>query len=452
MTQKNNIPIPERVLSDRSTRLAEAIFFSEPTAYASYLYAQMPIQYGLSYALAYHVDTKTALCNCPFQPKPCWHARAFALFCAQASLDLFAQSAHLPSWVKNINPLDAAPITLKLDNEAEKAAAKQQRRNERLERAAHGLEDLENWLLDAMRRGLAATLSEDPAALQHIATRMADASLPGLSRLLRVHASGNVTTGLRSLLQPSPNMQMLRPDWIEKTSALLAQCYLGIRAFKRRNVLEESMLYDLQSFLGINIRKEEVLAWDEQQEDVWAVLGLQEEIVEDHNKMRKTWLLGLESARFALLIDYNFNHQGFPPGLETGHCYRGKVAYYPSAFPQRALIPEALTTQSVVWDGFEQRGVADFEIFADSFAASLAAQPWLTTFPVLFSDVSAIRQNNRFYLKDHNQFLLPLQAMENTAWQMLSLSAGLPMAVFGIWDGNGFIPLSVLADGRLVSL
>jgi hypothetical protein len=379
------------------------------------------------------------------------HAKAFATFCAHAHSDLFETPAQLPPWADNLSQSGGAHIAFKPNNEAEKAAAKMQRRNDRLERAAHGLEDLENWLMDTMRRGLAATLSEDPAALQHIAARMADASLPGLSRLLRISMTGN-TSGVGKWPQSSSNTLMLRPDWLEKTSALLAQCYLAIRTFRRRDILDEAMLYDLQTFLGINIRKEDVMAWNALQEDVWAVVGQQEEIVEEHNKMRKTWLWGLESARFALILDYNFNHQGFPPGLEIGCFYSGKVAYYPSAFPQRVLIPDALVAQKMDWGSLQVNGITDFNTFADLYASSLAAQPWLTAFPVLFSEVSAIRQNDRFYLMDRDQSILPLQALENTAWQVMALSAGHPMIVFGTWDGLGFMPLSVLADERFVVL
>jgi hypothetical protein len=375
-------------------------------------------------------------------------ARAFVRFCEQTAADLFLEAAQLPFWAEKTSQSAVAP-PLKQATEAEKTAAKIQRRHERLERAAHGLDDLENWLLDTMRRGLAATLSEDPAALQHIATRMAE-----LSRLLRVTTLGNTgnTTGLKSLLQPSSKMLMLRPDWLEKTASLLAQCYLAVRAFKRRDDLEESMLYDLQTFIGINIRKEEVMSWNDGLEDTWAVAGQQEEIVEDHNKMRKTWLWGLESTRFALLIDYNFNQQGFPPGLETGHFYKGKIAYYPSAYPQRALVPDNLTTQKAAWGSITIQGISNFEKFAEIYAEVLATQPWLLTFPVLFSEVSAVRQQDRFYLMDCEKSLLPIQAMENTAWQILALSAGQPVVVFGVWDGTGFIPLSVLANERLVIL
>ncbi len=411
--------------------LAQPEFFPQRFVFEKIVFAQMPNSIDTVYGVVVHLEKNTLYCTCSFHPKPCLHAQALQALFAREGTSSFAAQQECPGWVLALlkgQPTAIGPVS----RDEQNAVAKQHRRSDRLDRAAHGLEDLELWLHDTMRRGLATLVAEDAAAFAHIASRMADASLPGLSRTLRL------------LGQVSLN----RPDWAERTLEVLAQCYLAVRAFRQRDEMTDAFLVDLQTFLGISMRRDEVLATGERASDDWMVLARKEEPLEDSNQVRRTWLFGLRTRRMALLLDFDFARQGFPPGFEPGTVQQGLLAYYPSAWPQRALVPDGLTHLESPVERME--GLNRLEDLANVYAAALAANPWLTHFPAALSDVVPLVENDRFYLCDGDGEMLPLSVLHNTGWQLLALSGGQPVAVFGEWDGAVLVPLSVVADGRFV--
>ncbi|HND89272.1 MAG TPA: hypothetical protein PK971_13135, partial [Saprospiraceae bacterium] len=231
---------------DKPALLAQPEFFTQRAHSGKIVCARMPVADGMAHLVAVDTERGAHYCTCPFRPRPCVHALALAALHARHGAGLFEEMSDLPDWVAALlrGQVPVLPPSASASPSGAPLAARHQRRLERLERAAAGLEDLERWLQDALRKGLATLVSEDPAALLHIATRMADASLPGLSRQLR-------------LLGQLPTQ---RPDWAERLSEGLAACALAVRAFRRRHHLPDDALADLQAFIGISTRRDEVLA------------------------------------------------------------------------------------------------------------------------------------------------------------------------------------------------
>lgn len=416
----------------RAALLAQPDFFPQRFIFEKIIFAEITANEEVAHGVAVNLETQNLYCTCPFRPKPCIHALALNALFDREGEAIFTTSSELPDWVNALlNGLPASQIRSAKNAEA-KAASKQKTRFERLERAANGMEDLEAWLLDTARRGLATVVSEDPKWWEGIASRMADASMTGLSRTLR-------------LLGQIPSSSS---DWAEKTAAVLADCYLAVRAFRKRDILPETLLYDLQNFIGISTKKEEVLASGERVKDAWAVVAQIEEPLENSLKARRTWLLGGKTNRYALLLNYSFGSEGFPPGFEAGSIQQGTLAFYPSAFPQRALALDDF--HSIPKKVEKLPGFADFDIFARAYAAALAAQPFLQIFPAAFSEVTLQTQGGRFFLLDKNEKSLPLNVLENDGWKLFALSGGHPIGVFGEWNGEVFRPLSAVAEGRFV--
>jgi len=422
---------------DKPALLAHPAFFAQRSFFEKIVFAEMPVATGAVHRVALDLGSGGLYCTCPFRPRPCVHAQALAALHAREGAAVFEGKNALPDWVVVLLGGAAPPAAAIIGSSEEaKAAARQQRRLERLERAANGLDDLERWLHDAVRQGLATLVGEDPGALAHIATRMADASLPGLSRWLRL------------LGQVSPN----RPDWAERMAEGLAQCYLAVRAFRRRSELYEGVLADLQAFVGIPTRRDEVLAAGERVADQWAVLALREEPLEGSDRVRRTWLLGLSSGRFALLLDFDFARQGFPPAFGSSTVQRGTLAFYPSAWPLRALTMEDWAATESVFSSQPPAPPTSLDAELTRYAHALAANPWLSQMPMLLSQVVPQVEADRFWLCDMEGKSLPVAVLHNTGWQLLALSGGLPIQVFGEWDGAVFLPLAVLAEGRWVGV
>lgn len=418
----------------RATLIAKPWFFPQRFIFEKIIFAEITAGEGVVYGVAVHLENQNLYCTCPFRPKPCIHALALRALLEREGEAIFAPVGELPVWVSallNGLPANALSPVFSLQKAS---AAKLQRRFERLERAAGGFEDLEAWLLDTARRGLATVVSEDTRWYEGIASRMADASMTGLSRTLRL--IGQIPT--------------TAPDWAEQAAAVIADCYLAVRAFRKREVLPAALLYDLQNFIGISMKKEEVLASGEQMPDVWAVLGQIEEPLEDKLAVRRSWLMGGQTGRYALLLDFSFGNTGFPPGFEPGCIRQGTLAFYPSAFPQRALAIGDFV--SVPKEIEKLPGFPDFDTFAQNWATALAAQPWLQLLPAVLSEVIPQVQGKSFFLVDKNEKSLRLDVAENVGWRLVALSGGFPVSLFGEWDGSVFRPLSVVAEGRFVSV
>lgn len=419
-------------ISQRATLLAQSGFFPQRFIFEKIIFAEIIASDEVTYGVAVNLETKSLYCSCPFRPKPCIHALALNALFEREGEAVFTASNELPGRVSAL--LNGLPVSQipSGKNAGAKAAAKAKTRFERLERAANGMEDLEAWLLDTARRGLATVVSEDPKWWEGIAARMADASMMGLSRTLRL------------LGQISP----AAPDWVEQVAGVFADCYFAVRAFRKRDILPEPLLFDLQNFVGINTKKEEVLTSGEQVQDVWAVIGQIEEPLEDKLSVRRTWLLGGNTRRYASLLDYAFGAEGFSPGFEPGTIQRGALAFYPSAFPQRALVVDDFV---VVPKKVEKLpGFSDFEDFTLAYAAAIASQPWLQIFPAAFSEVVPAIENGRFFLVDKNEKVLPLSASDTVAWQLAALSGGVPIGVFGEWIRGTLKPLSAVVEERFV--
>jgi hypothetical protein len=322
----------------------------------------------------------------------------------------------LPTWVHAL--LAGKPAAVLQNHTPTREAAREQRRHERLDRAERGMEDLDVWINDTLRHGLATIVYENPGAIELIASRMADASLTGISRSLRLLAA----------LPPG------HPSWTEAATKCIADLCLAKHAFQRREHLSEAQAADLQTFLGIATPKEKVLQTGERIDDAWAVVGKTEETLEKQLSVRRTWLLGGRTLRHAVLIDYAFGGM-YEPAPEVGSIVQAPLAFYPSAFPLRALpIQEfkILPKKVEKLPGFE-----NIRAFAAAYAQALGQNPWLSHFPATFPGLSfAAGKNGKFFVHDEACDALPLQCMEDEGWRWMAQTGGRPAGVSSVWDGQ----------------
>jgi len=399
--------------ADRAQTFAHPAFFDEPSRQQSFVFALL---HGVSHGILIHADGGQLYCTCPFFPKPCWHALALEMLAAQQPEFFTPCEGDLPLWAQNL--LTGKPATSLPDNAPTREAARVQRRHERLDRAERGMEDLEMWLNDTLRRGLVTIVYENPGALEMIASRMADASLTGLSRSLRLLAA-----------IPPENL-----SWTESVVKCLSDICLAMHAFRRREHLSDEQAADLQTFLGIAIPKEKVLQTGERVDDAWAVVGKTEETLEKQLSVRRTWLLGGRTLRNAVLIDYAFGG-AYEPSPAVGDIVQAPMAFYPSAFPLRA-IPfqewKILPKKVEKLPGFES-----IKAFSDAYALALGQNPWLGHFPATFPKLGfATGNNGNFYVYDEAGDALPLQCTEADGWRWVAMAGGRLVGVSGVWDGE----------------
>ncbi|MFI6322500.1 hypothetical protein ACIBG8_33530 [Nonomuraea sp. NPDC050556] len=274
-------------------------------------------------------------------------------------------------------------------------------------RVAAGLAELERWLADQVRHGLAAAGERDWAEQ---ARRLVDAQAPGVagmvSRLGRVPADGLL--GQYALVN------------------LLAVAY------RNRGELPGPLVETVLSRVGFTVVKDRVLAGPAVR-DVWVVVGVREE-AQDRLVARRVWLRGRGSGRAALLLTFAPNGQPHPPAPRAGDVLDAALAFYPGAAPLRALVVGEVSAVAFVPPG------STVEEALDEVAATIAADPWTESWPLVLSGV--IPGNTHVGG-------LPLHPAAHDPWRLIAVSGGAPVTVAVEWTPQGLIPMATWTDDGL---
>src|SRR6185312_5568985 len=111
--------------------------------------------------------------------------------------------------------------------------------------------------------------------------------------------------------------------------------------------------------------------------DRWLVLG-QTTFEDDHLRTQRTWLLGEQSARLALILQFSVGWREFGETFVRGSRFQAELHFWPSAYPLRARIasrPDDLAAMATALP--TTLGHASIESFLGEFARALGCQPWL---------------------------------------------------------------------------
>lgn len=390
-------------------------------------------------------------CSCPVRRQPCKHGIGLLLLFSKNN-DAFKVVDELPEWVsswlanrdKRANKAVEGGQPARI-SEAELALAEKRRQNREKRRyqMAEGLAELESWLTDLFRQGLATLEGRAESYWQELATRMVDAKLGTLARRLRqipllMHSPFRGSVG-RGQGAKSP-----AGDWHELVLAELGDIYLLVKGFQNIEHLPDGLQDDLLGLAGVNFKKEDILALDGIS-DHWLVAG-QTEVAEEGNLFaQRTWLLGETSQQACLLLEFAFGTNPYETNWRLGSVLKGEVVFYPSAFPQRVLFKQVeAASQSIA----VQSGFPDFAAFADAYSNALATNPWISLFPAFLENVVPVFQKDKFALVDKDRRLLPVLADDELGWKMVAQSGGRPISIFGQWDGKALMPLSAVVNGE----
>lgn len=391
-------------------------------------------------------------CSCPVRRLPCKHGIGLLLLFSKAN-HLFQLVETTPDWLADWLKKRSEKATKSTigeatsrSPEAENTLAEQRRlnREKRMFQMAAGLAELESWLLDLFRQGLATLEGQATSYFNDLASRMVDAKLGTLARRIR-------------------QLPLLMKDaaWHEKILAELGEIYLLLRAFQRLDTLPEPLQDDLLSLAGVSLKKEDLLA-QTGIEDHWLVAGQTLEEDDANLLARRTWLIREKTGKTALLLDFSWGGQGFEVNFKLGTVLRAELVFYPSAHPQRAILKKFEYSEVA----FSLRnGFPSLAAFADGYAGALAENPWLGRFPAFLEGVvplflpnkktvgpTSVATTTDFVLVDALRKQLPLDTDEIKGWKLMALSCGRPIGVFGTWDGEGFMPLSVVVEGQFGAL
>jgi hypothetical protein len=370
-------------------------------------------------------------CTCPSRKLPCKHVLGLLLMTAQAAGDVPAGEP--PEWV--VSWLTKRAETAKKKEEKKQdaaakpvdAAAQAKRAEKRHATVSEGLEQLDLWLCDIIRGGIAGLEIKPPSFWEDEARRLVDVQAKGLAtRLKRI---GEIPGS--------------RPDWPTKLLGELGRLALLIHAYRGLDRLDAGLQYDVRQLIGWTSDKDEIAAQGEKVADEWLVLG-QTLDEEDRLKVQRHWLIGRGTGRSALVLQFATAGQPFPEAIPPATAFEGEIVYYPSAAPQRALIHSRKRDLGSINRPPPATGIGEH---LRTTAEALGRLPWHERTPAVLRGVRiAPHQKEPWLVVDERGDALPLAG--NGHWTLLAITGGQPTDLAGVWDGEALFPLGLFADGH----
>jgi len=237
-------------------------------------------------------------------------------------------------------------------------------------------------------------------------------------------------------------------QWPARLLREAALLHLAREGWTRLATLPAETQADLRNTIGFTLSQEEVLA-QAGVRDRWLVAGQRVE-EEDRLRTQRTWLFGLATGRPALCLSFSATpSQPLDVSLVPGTVVEAELAFYPSAWPLRALVKQRYGAPELDQAALPHRSAAEAMAFA---SAAFTANPWLEQVPLGLSGVIPVRRGNEWLARDDAGDVLPLAVADAKGWTLLALSGGAAIGLAGEWNGDVLRPLSVWAEGRFLRL
>jgi hypothetical protein len=298
----------------------------------------------------------------------------------------------------------------------------------RFEQMQDGIAELDHWMRNLMRQGLGHVNVTDPAFWQPITDRMVDSFLPGIADRLRYIAQ-------------IPQMHL--DEWVEPLLAELGKLYLLVDSFKRYHALPLPVQADMRDAVGWSFKTLPSDAEIDTVHDQWVVLGKRDFKYSRNSWLRRTWLYGQQSERYAVVKEYVIDPALLMMTVTGGQQIEATLRFFPSRAALRAQLDSPV----------EQLASADLTLPLQTMEEALARyqrlcarNPWLTEAVVCVDDMIPFQYQERWYAKSGTEEVLPLHPNFRNHWPLMAMSGGYPLQVLGEWDGRFFFPLVVVTD------
>ena len=391
-------------------------------------------------------------CTCLSRILPCKHALALLLLWARGQVAEGLPPTFAATWIakrlataETSKPSsDSEPVTQPVGATGETVAPAtwpdspvllprppfpepNKNRDDRIARMSAGLAELDRWLDDRLRTGLADPSLASYKTWDGLAARLIDAQVGGLANRVR-RLAGLVGA---------------HPDWHSQVLAELGVLHLLATSGRHLGTLPPPLADSVAATIGWQVRQADVLA-GVPLTDHWIVMG-RSDTREDRIEVRRIWLRGRQTEEWAMVLSFAAFQQSLDTSFDVGTQVHADLFRYPGAVALRVLVgrrhgdarPAPWVTGSSVAATCSQIGRA------------LTAEPWLERYP-LCVDAALTRAGGRWLLTD-SAGSLPLVdgAIVGT---LLACSAGRPATVMAEWTPAGLVPLAIHLADRVVDI
>jgi hypothetical protein len=362
-------------------------------------------------------------CSCPSRKIPCKHALALLLQWSDGLVPVGKPPPFAEAWFEarvTRKALPEPPNGGPQRGELVDPAAAAKRAAARADRVAAGLDELDQWLCDQIRGGIAGLDRVGYAHFDTMAARMVDAQAPGVAGMLR-----------------SVPAEFSSVGWPSRVLEQLGALHLLIQAHRRLDELPADLAATVRARIGYSVAKTDVLALPGVL-DHWFAVGMVD-TAEYRLDTRRVWLYGAVTGRWAVIMSFA------PPGgplddtVQAGYLIHARLHFYPGSGQFRALVGE----QTSATEGSTMPPAESFTDVRARFAGLVAADPWATRMPAAITAVPT-RSDGQWRMRSASGECCDIVDLMDEPWPLLARSCGEPIQVFGEWSPRGFRPLSVL--------
>jgi hypothetical protein len=282
-----------------------------------------------------------------------------------------------------------------------------------------------------LRTGLADPALSRYATWDDLAARLVDARAGALANRVR-RLAGVVGA---------------RPDWHEVVLAELGVLHLLAEAGQRVPELPGALADAVATACGWQVRQADVLA-GVPDTDSWVVAG-RSDTREDRIEVRRTWLHGRSSGRWAMILSFAAFRQALDTSLVPGDAFAADLHRYPGG-SWRAIIG---TRHQEGVDHPVAPPALDVAGACAAVGTALAAQPWLDRVPATLVATPTFA-GGRWLLTDDggSLALAPDAATSGGAATVLAASGGGPVTLTVEWTLDGAVPLTIHLPDRALDV
>lgn len=382
-------------------------------------------------------------CTCPSRRHPCKHVLALLLLWVHGDVPDTTAPSGVVTWLDARQVSDTRRVSDTKNRPSTPASTpttgegssdevpsrddapkpdRDRARDERVERMFAGLTELDRWLDDRMRTGLADPALAKYSTWDDLAARLVDAQAGSLANRIR---------RLAGLVGASPG-------WHSDVLAELGLLHLLSHAGRRLGSLPGPLADAVATTVGWQVRQVDVLG-GVPDTDTW-VVAARSDTREDRIEVRRHWLRGVTSGRWALVLSFAAYRQSLDTSLMVGTSIDADLHRYPGP-ALRALVGERHGEPVEP----ARPPAVDVVTACSEVGTMLAAEPWLDRVP--FTVTAAIADlGSGFALADAGG-TLPLIARGRPLATLLAVAGGGAADVTCEWTPHGVVPLTIhLAD------
>jgi hypothetical protein len=383
-------------------------------------------------------------CSCPSRKFPCKHGIGLMLLWANDPNAVMSgtETSWVKEWMdkrvaKTDKPTEPKSISEEDIIKAEKS--KQKRADDRMLSVQAGVDEIKLWIADLIRTGIIQLQQKDFSFFAKTAARMVDAKAPGLASWVKSLAKINYSAGSHT--------------WQNEVLTILAKMHLLTHGFAHLQDLPEHWQHSVRSLIGWNQSPKDLLADASVSivNDTWIVTG-QETTTEEDIIIQRTWLLGIREGRSALLLNFGNRFAPLDISVVNGSVIEAGLAYFPSAWPQRAVIK---IQQKIMQ---ELPGMPpfldDFTALYGTISDTISQYPFANDILCAIRSVRPFHINGKYQALDHHGYIMDLHPdfHHDKIINWLAMSGGDFFDMSVVVRNHLLIPLGIFMDQKYMPI